>query len=81
MPDLPVFGDLTSKYLPLLTSQSYGERALNGERVVDVALKGDSFPAEKAGEGGMRRRPSRADDGAEVGNANGEGSTADVGDL
>jgi len=72
-----VFGDLTSKYLPLLaTSQSYGDRAprallaLKGERIEDEAvrgaLNGDSGP-EKEGEGGIQRRPNhevdRADDG------------------
>jgi len=64
------FGDFTSKYLPLLLkSQSNGERALralNGERIADVALRGDSTP-ENAGEGGIRRRPNREVLGAEEG--------------
>lgn len=80
-PDLLCFGLLISKYLPFaLTSQSYGERALNGERTAEVALRGDSL-VEKAGEGGMRRRPRRAELGAEAGCLKGEGSTVEVGDL
>lgn len=67
---LCAFGDLISKYLPLLLkSQSYGERALralNGDRTAEVALRGESA-VEKAGDGGMRRRASRAVDGAEDG--------------
>jgi hypothetical protein len=47
------FGDLTSKYLPLLLkSQSKGDRALRalkGERMLEVALNGDSDPV-KAGD-------------------------------
>jgi hypothetical protein len=66
--DREVFGDLRSRYLPLvLISQSYGDRvllALKGERIVEVALRGESAP-ENAGEGGIRRRPRRAVDGAE----------------
>jgi hypothetical protein len=64
------FGDLTSKYLPLLLkSQSKGDRALRalkGERMVEVALKGDSDPV-KAGDWGILRRPSRPVEGAEAG--------------
>jgi len=69
------FGDLTSKYLPLLLkSQSNGERvlrALNGERTADdaVALSGDSVP-ESAGDGGIRRRPNLPVEGAEDGYTN-----------
>jgi len=79
-----LLGDLTSKYLPLLVkSQSYGERALralNGDRTAEVALMGDSAQ-EKAGDGGMRRRPNRPVDGAEDGYANGVGGAMDTGDL
>ena len=68
--DLCVFGDLISKYLPLLfKSQSYGDRALlalKGERAAEVALLGESA-LENAGEGGIRRRANRAVDGAEDG--------------
>ncbi len=78
-------GDLTSKYLPLLLkSQSNGDRALlalKGERIAEVALKGDSPPV-KAGDGGIRNRPNRPVEGAEEGKTNccAEGS-AEVGDL
>jgi hypothetical protein len=76
-----VLGDLMSKNLPLLfRSQSYGERALNGERMEEVALSGPST-GENAGDCGIRRRMLRADAGAEVGWANGDGKVADVGDL
>jgi hypothetical protein len=81
------FGDLMSKYLPLLLrSQSNGDRALRalkGERIVDVAfaLKGD-WATGKAGEGGIRRRPNLEDDGAEDGKTNvAEDGTAEIGDL
>jgi hypothetical protein len=71
------FGDLISKYLPLLfPSQSYGERApralraLKGERTAGEAVRGaliGESEAGKAGDGGIRRRPSheveRAEDG------------------
>jgi hypothetical protein len=61
---------LTSKYLPfaLLRSQSKGDRALlaeNGD--LSDALRGDSAVGEKAGDGGIRKRPSLAVDGADVG--------------
>lgn len=85
--DRLAFGDLMSKYLPLLLiSQSNGDRALralNGDRIADVAvaLNGDSA-AEKAGEGGIRRRPNLEDDGAEEGKTNvADEGTAEVGDL
>lgn len=63
------FGGLRSIYLVLLWQlQSYGERApralraLKGEWTIEVAeigaLKGDSAQ-EKAGEGGIRRRPNQ----------------------
>jgi hypothetical protein len=85
--DREAFGDLISKYLPLLLmSQSYGDRALRalkGDRIADVALalNGDSAP-EKAGEGGMRRRPNLEVDGAEDGQTNvAEDGTVEVGDL
>ena len=71
---------MSNDFLLLAMSHSYGERALNGERKVDVALRGESFP-ENAGEGGMRRRVNRADEGADLGYANGDGRTADTGDL
>lgn len=71
---------MSNDFLLLAISHSYGERALNGERKVDVALKGDSFP-ENAGEGGMRRRVSRAEEGADRGYAKGDGRTAETGDL
>lgn len=81
------FGDLISKYLPLLfRSQSNGERALRalkGERMADVAvaLNGDSA-AENAGEGGIRKRPNLEVDGAEEGKTNvAEDGTVKVGDL
>jgi len=92
MLDRAVFGDLTSKYLPLLIwSQSYGERALralralNGERTADEAVRGaligDSEP-EKAGEGGgIRRRPSHEVERADDGWGNDVGGTVEVGDL
>jgi len=77
MLDRVVFGDLTSKYFPLLIpSQSYGERvlralrALKGERTADEAVRGalmgDSEP-ENAGDGGIRRRPSHEVERAEEG--------------
>ena len=82
--DRAVFGDLTSKYLPLLLkSQSKGDlalRALKGERMVEVALSGDSVP-EKAGDWGIRRRPNRAVEGAEAGKTKWEPGGAEVGDL
>jgi len=62
-----------------LISQSYGDRALKGERIVEVALRGESL-AEKAGEGGMRRRLRRPEEGAEEGYTNGD-FTSFVGDL
>jgi hypothetical protein len=80
------FGDLISKYLPLLLrSQSYGDRALlalKGERRVwvEVALKGDSPPV-KAGDCGILSRPSLAVDGAEAGKTKWEVVVAEVGDL
>lgn len=77
-------GDRTSKYLPLLLkSQSKGDRALralNGERMVAVALRGDSAGV-KAGDWGIRRRPSRAVVGAEAGKTKCEPRGAEVGDL
>lgn len=76
-------GDLMSKYLPLLLqSQSYGERALRalkGDRTAEVALRGESAP-EKAGDGGIRRHPSRPVDGADNGKVNWV-AAAEVGDL
>tara|TARA_R110002060_G_scaffold14416_6_gene20222 strand:+ start:93 stop:437 length:345 start_codon:yes stop_codon:yes gene_type:complete len=67
------FGDLTSKYLPLLLkSQSNGERALlalKGDRTAEVALMGDSAPV-KAGDGGILNRPNRPVEGAEEGKTN-----------
>lgn len=84
--DLEAFGDLMSKYLPLLfKSQSYGDlalRALKGDRMADVtpALKGDSAP-EKAGEGGMRSFPNLDVDGAEVGQTKVAEVGTVVGDL
>ncbi len=72
----PHFGDFTSKYrpfpLPVLKSQSNGDfalRALNGERIADVALSGESVP-ENAGEGGMRSFDNRAVEGADEGKTN-----------
>jgi hypothetical protein len=47
---------------------------------VDVALSGD-FVSEQAGDGGIRGRFNRADEGADVGKANGDGRMADAGDL
>jgi len=78
------FGDLTSKYRPLLWgSQSNGERALlalKGERMVEfVALKGESA-LEYAGDAGMRRRLNCAVEGAEEGWTKGFG-VVEVGDL
>lgn len=75
---LVFLGDLTSKYLPLRAeSQSYGDRvpralrALNGERTaeeaVNGALIGDSVGEEKAGDCGIRSRPSHEADLAEFG--------------
>jgi len=68
--DRVLLGDLISKYRPLLLrSQSKGERALralNGDRIAEVALKGESAP-EKAGEGGIRSLPNRLVDGADDG--------------
>lgn len=94
--DLGAIGDLISKYLPLLLkSQSKGDRvlralkgermaecdALNGERMVDVALMGDSLP-ENMGEGGIRSFPSRAVAGADEGMAGvAKVGDFDVGDL
>ena len=64
------FGDLTSKNLPLLEkSQSNGERALRalkGERAADVVLWGDSA-GPVIGDCGIRSRPNRPVDGADVG--------------
>lgn len=81
--DLEAFGELTSKYLPLLlNSQSYGERALlaeNGDRAVEAALRGDSA-IEIAGDGGIRRRPKRPVEGAEVGTGKVK-EVVEVGDL
>ena len=61
---------MTSKYLPLLLkSQSNGDRALlalKGDRIAEVALKGDSA-LEYAGDAGIRRRPNRVVEGAEEG--------------
>lgn len=53
----------------LLKPQSKGERALCGVRALralngDRALKGES--CEYAGDAGIRRRPSRAEEGAEA---------------
>lgn len=90
MLDRDVFGDLTSKYLPL-ASQSYGERALralralNGERTADEAvsgaLSGESEP-ENAGDCGIRRRPSHDVERAEVGYGKDVGgAVVEVGDL
>lgn len=55
--------------------------ALNGDRIAEVALSGDSAPV-KAGDGEIRNRPNRPVDGAEEGKTNfwAEGS-AEVGDL
>lgn len=83
-----VFGDFTSKeYLPLLwKSQSNGDLALlalNGERMAEVAvaLNGESI-VEKAGDWGIRKRPRRAVEGADVGYVNGfGGAIVEVGDL
>jgi len=91
MLDRLVFGDLISKYLPLLIpSQSYGDlalralRALKGERTaedaVKGALKGESEP-ENAGDGGIRRRPSQEVERAEDGWGNEVGGTVVIGDL
>lgn len=87
----PDFGDLMSMYLDLLWQlQSYGERAplalraLNGECTIDDAergaLNGDS-PAEKAGDGGMRRRPSQDVERAVEGMAKVVGGPTVLGDL
>ena len=74
-----VFGDLTSKYRPppAEKSQSNGERALRalkGERRVAavVALSGELM-GEKAGDSGIRSRPSRALVGADEGYVKGVG--------
>jgi hypothetical protein len=70
-----VFGDLISKYLPF-TSQSYGDRvplalrALNGERIAEEAVRGaliGESELEKAGDCGIRRRPSHDVERADVG--------------
>jgi hypothetical protein len=61
---------LTPKYVPfaLLRSQSYGDRALLAEKGdLRVALLGDSAVGENAGDGGMRKRPSRPVAGADAG--------------
>jgi hypothetical protein len=66
----PFPGDLTPKYVPfaLLRSQSYGDRALLAEKGdLRVALLGDSAVGENAGDGGMRKRPSRPVAGADAG--------------
>lgn len=64
---------MISKYLPLLLkSQSNGERALlalKGDRTAEVALIGDSALV-KAGDGGIRNRPSRPVEGADEGKTN-----------
>ncbi len=66
----PVFGDFRSKYLGLFFRfQSKGERALRalkGERMADVALRGDSA-VENAGDWGIRSRLRRAVEGADDG--------------
>jgi hypothetical protein len=75
---LRVRGLLRSKYRPLQpTSQSKGERAEKGEWMAEVAERGDSV-LDHTGEGGIRRRPSREEVGAEEGYVKGEGGTADV---
>jgi hypothetical protein len=74
---LVVLGDLISKYLPLrAASQSYGDRVLRAlralkgvrtaEEAVNGALSGES-ELEKAGDGGIRRRPNHEADLTEVG--------------
>lgn len=68
-----------------MKSQSNGDRALralNGDRIADVAaeLRGDSA-VDIAGEGGIRSRANRAVDGADEGYANWVGGAAEVGDL
>lgn len=66
----------------LLNSQSNGERALRalkGDRSVEVALRGDSA-TENAGDGGIRRRPNCAVEGADDGYTK-ELGTDEVGDL
>jgi hypothetical protein len=71
---------MSNDLLLLATSHSYGDRTLKGERSVDVALRGESLPGT-AGDCGMRGRPINAEGGADVGYVNGDGRTADAGDL
>ena len=73
-----VFGDLVSQYLPPRDekSQSKGDRALlalNGDRNVVLALRGESR-VDVAGDWGILNRPSRAVVGAEDGYANDAGA-------
>lgn len=79
-----VFGDFTSQYRPprVEKSQSKGDRALlalNGDRRVVVALRGESI-TDKAGDCGILSRPNRAVVGAEEGYVNEEVAEVVVGE-